>query len=321
MNSGFDEDGKFYIELRSRTRAVGNMREESDRRARDLVEQYGGNFLLGFSGGLDSQSVLHSFITQGIPLETAFLHCPGHNDHELEQVRFLDGKYGIKTGVVIIDPEAAKDEIMALSEELDVPTRNNILQMLFLSRLPADKNFIQMVHDPFVYVYENYEKFSYIQGYYLPEITRGRAFASLARSGANIFYGNTEEFLLSIIGDPIFRAALASAKYFDGNGLGHPQKYLRTVDRWDYYIKPLIYGRYWGRELTYFPKWAGNETLDFLNTNHKFRQRAVEIPYGELMAFLRKPGGETRRFYENVKTLAELRANSKKDHSEQDPLA
>ena len=299
MKFGF-EDNKFYIELTSRSREVGNMREESDRRARDLAEQYGGKFMLGSSGGLDSQSVIHSFVKQGIPLETAFLYLPGHNDNELEQVKFIDKKYSMKTHIIDLDPLALEEEIVSLAEELDISARNNVLQRKFLSLLPDDYNFIQMVHDPFVYVYPDYERFGYLQGFYLPEITRQRAFDSLNRKGANIFYGNTEEFLLSIIGDDIFKSALMSARYFDGNGVTHPNKYLKTVDRWDFYIKPLLYGKYWGNELTYFPKYAGFETVEYLHGNKKFKQRAVIIPYQELIDFIKTPGAITKRFYQNV---------------------
>ena len=40
MIYGF-EDGKFYVEYHGVTRPVGNMRQESDQRARDIVEQGG----------------------------------------------------------------------------------------------------------------------------------------------------------------------------------------------------------------------------------------------------------------------------------------
>ena len=299
MKYGFEND-KFYIELCSKKRDVGNMREESDRRARDLAEKYGGNFLLGNSGGIDSQSVIHSFLTQGICLETAFLYLPGFNDNEYEQVKFIDKKYGIKTHIVDLDPIACKDEIIELSVKLDIPSKNNVLQRKFLSLLPESYNFIQMVHDPYVYVHPGYDKFGYMQGYYLPEISRTRAFESLNRSGANIFYGNTEEFLLSIIGDDIFKAALKSARYFDENGVTHPNKHLKTVDRWDFYIKPLIYGKYWGDELTYFPKYAGFELIDYLQGNEKFKHHAVMISYDELIDFIDAPTATTRRFYQNV---------------------
>ena len=80
MNHGF-EDGKWYIDYTSCTRPVGNMRQESDKRALDIA-QSNSKLMISLSAGIDSQSVLHSFITQDIPVETAFLYLPGYNDNE-----------------------------------------------------------------------------------------------------------------------------------------------------------------------------------------------------------------------------------------------
>ena len=105
---------------------------------------------------------------------------------------------------------------------------------------------------------------------------------------------------LSIIGDDIFKAALISAKYFDGNNVIHPNKDLKTVDRWDFYIKPLLYGKYWGNALSYFPKYAGFETVEYLHGNANFKKHAVGIPYDKLIEFIKTPGAITKRFYQNV---------------------
>ena len=71
MIQGF-EDGKWYIDYTSCKRPVGNMRQESDLRAVEIAET-SSKIMISLSSGIDSQSVLHSFITQGIPVETAFL--------------------------------------------------------------------------------------------------------------------------------------------------------------------------------------------------------------------------------------------------------
>jgi hypothetical protein len=298
MKYGF-EDNKFFIDFVSCSRQHGTMREESDRRARDIAAS-GGKFMLGNSGGLDSQSVLHSFYTQGIPIETAFLYLPNYNDNEFEQVKIIDKKYGIKTHIIDLDPIACQQEIEDTALMLDITAKNNVIQGKFLSLLPSDYNFIQMVHDPFVYVHPKYNKFSYFQGYYLPEISRERAFANLNRKGKNIFYGDTPEFLLSIITDSIFKSALMSAMYFDGNGAVVEHKYLKTVDRWDFYIKPLMYGKYWGDELIYFPKFAGYERVNYLHGNKNFKKHAIMIDYYEFINFLNTPGSITKRYYENL---------------------
>lgn len=297
MIYGF-EDNKFYIEYHGCTRPVGTMREESDRRALELAEQ-GGKYLLGFSGGLDSQAVLQSFREIGAPIETVFFYKPGYNDNEYEQVKFLDSKYQIKTQIIDLDPLSVIEEIEQLSIDLDIPAKNNILQSIFLSKLPDDYDFIQMVHDPYVYINETTYRPYYYYGYYLPEISRDRAFARLNRQGRNIFYGDTYEFLLSILGDDVYKGAVYSARYFDGNGLTKPNVHLRYVDRWDYYIKPIIYGRYWGDTLTYFPKYQGFEKIGYLHGNPKFRKHATTTPYETVLRVLSTPG-EIHRTYENV---------------------
>lgn len=303
---GFDQ-GKFYIDFVSCSRLAGNMRQESDRRAIDLA-QSGAKHMLCFSGGLDSQAVLHSFYTQGIPLETAFMYCPGFNDNELEQVKILDKKYGIKTHVIDIDVMSMKDEIIATAERLDIHARNNVLQAKFVGMLPDNYDIIQMVHDPYVYVSPK-NKHYYCIGKYFPEITRPIAFADLNRTGKIIAYGDTPEFLLSIIGDEIFKAAFAAAPYFDGNGLTSTTKNLKSVDRWDYYIKPIIYGKYWRDELIYFPKFAGNEYIEYLQVPDDkkltIRKHAVYMPYYEMLDFLATPGSIVKRIYENVPLVLE----------------
>ena len=136
LKNGF-EDGKFFVEYHGVNRPVGNMREESDRRAKDIAED-GGNIIVCNSGGLDSQGVIQSFRDIGCPIETAFLYLPGFNDHEYEQVKFLDKKYQIKTEIVDLDVMALKSEIERLSGEYDVSSKNQILQTIFVSKLPKD---------------------------------------------------------------------------------------------------------------------------------------------------------------------------------------
>ena len=298
MIFGFNQD-KFYIDFISCSRPHENMRIESDLRAKWIGET-GKKLMLGFTGGVDSQAALLSFLQQDIPIETVFLYLPGYNDNEYNQVKVLDQKHGIKTKIVDLNPFDYEEQIEKESLEYDIPGKNNLLQAIFLKMLPDDYDFIQMIHDPFVYVSPLYELF-YYQGYYLPEINRTRAFEKLKRTGRNIFYGDTTEFLLSILDDDVFKAAFHAARYFDGNGLNLPGKMLRTVDRWDYYIKPIIYGKYWGDELIYFPKYQGFEKIPFLQGNPKFKKHALTIPFSEFLDFLKTPGQKINRYYENVK--------------------
>jgi hypothetical protein len=295
------EDGKYYVEYHGATRPVGNMREESDRRAKDIADQ-GGNIILCNSGGLDSQGVIQSFRDIGCPVETVFFYLPGYNDHEYEQVKFLDKKYQMTTQVLDLEVLPLLDEINRLSQEYDISSRYQLVQYFFVKQLPNDANIVQLNRDIVCVPLADYTKPVYYTGYYVEDVSRDRAFSKLNRSGKNIFFGHTDEYLLSILQDDIYRAAIESARYFDGNGLttsesiAHPN----TVDRWDYYIKPIIYGKYWGDTLTYFPKSFGMEKMPFIKGNPLYRKHACIILYYELVELLKTPGA-SKRVYENVK--------------------
>lgn len=73
MIYGFENE-KFYIDFFP-------VREESDHRALEIAN-IGSKFIISFSGGLDSQAVLHSFYKYDIAVETAFLYLPTYNDQE-----------------------------------------------------------------------------------------------------------------------------------------------------------------------------------------------------------------------------------------------
>lgn len=297
MIHGFENE-KWYMEYSSCRYVPGNMRQESDRRAVQIAET-SSKIMLSLSGGVDSQSMLLSFLQQDIPVESAFLYLPGYNDHEYKNLKFIERKYGIKTHIIDLDPYKYKDEMEEEAEKYDIQI-NSILQKKFLSFLPEDYDFIQMVHDPYVHINRDGDPF-WFQGYNSFEMVRQRAFDLLPRSGKVIFYGDTSEFLVSILDEEILWSCIHSWQYFKGNGLTKPNSsfvFLDTTDRWDYYIKPLIYGKYWKDELTYFPKSAGFENIPFLLTPLKMRDRSFMTELRPFVDFLKSCNGETKRYYE-----------------------
>jgi hypothetical protein len=300
MIQGF-ENNQWWIEYQSCRWTPGNMREESDRRAREIGET-SKKIMLSLSGGVDSQSMLLSFQEMGVPVECAFLYLPGLNDNELNNLRLVEKKHQIKTHIIDIDVYKIKDELEAEAADRDIQI-NSILQKKFLSLLPDDYDFVQMVHDPYVHIKEDNTPF-WFQGYNSFEMVRHRAFELLDRKGKFIFYGDTSEFLVSILDEETLWSCIYSWPYFKGNGLtnGADRKitYPTTTDRWDYYIKPLIYGKYWKDELLYFPKWSGFENIPFFLTTIKLREHALITPLRPFVDFLKSCNGETKRFYQNV---------------------
>lgn len=300
VNYGFDND-QWWIEYDSCRWTPGTMREESDKRALEIANT-SNKIMLSLSGGIDSQSMLLSFQEQDIPVECAFLYLPGYNDHEYRNLKLVENKYQIRAHIIDIDVFKIKDELEHEAEKYDIQI-NSILQKKFLSLLPDDYDFVQMVHDPYIHIKENNEPY-WFQGYNSFETVRWRAFDLLDRKGKFIFFGDNSEFLCSILDEEILWSCLYSWPYIKGNGLtkgpNFPHVYINTTDRWDYYIKPLIYGKYWKDQLIYFPKWAGFENIPFFLTELKIREHALITPLRPFIDFLKSGAGKTKKYYQNI---------------------
>jgi hypothetical protein len=223
---------------------------------------------------------------------------PGYNDVEYDNLKIIKDKYRIKCDIIDLNPIEIKDKVLADVELYKLST-NQAIQKAFISLLPSEIDIVQMIHDPFVKV-SSTQQFYYFQGYHDPEISKLRLHDALNRKGKFIAYGQTSEFLYSILNDDVYKSALYTHRYFDGNGLKKEGADLITLDRWDYYIKPLIYGKYWKDELIYFPKFGGWENIPYSKGNKWFRKNAVAIPYFEFLDHLSSVPGKTTRYYENV---------------------
>lgn len=295
MKFGFDND-TWYIEYTSTTRKVGNIKEESSLRALDIANNYS-DIVLSFSSGLDSQCMLKSFIDHGIPIETVFMYLPNYNDNEYHQILQCDKHYGIKTRIIDFDPYVYEDEINQWSLDLDISNKNSLLHRKFLSLLPDSCTFIQNIGPPSIYINPVTRKKFIFTGHNSLEISRRRAFDSLNRIGKSPFWDYTPEFLLSTLQDDIFHAGLSAFQYIDSVTKNVDSI---SVDRWDYFIKPFMYGKYWADSLLYFPKYAGFEKINFIkeDIDTKLRYNSVVVPFDEFLKFLNNTG-TSKRYYSN----------------------
>lgn len=296
INFGF-EDGKFFVDYQSADKPVGNLRQEFDRRARDLYTN-NKNLMLGLSSGLDSQAVLHSFYTQDIPLECAFLYMPGYNDNEFSNIKILEKKYGFECIIIEIDPIDVKDQVMFLHEEHNIPP-NQMLHRLFLDKLPRDKDFMQGIHGPdFLYRNDKWYIFETANSF---EIARLRAFLTLDRPGKIIGWERTPEIMLSLLSDDIVISFMNAYPYIKQNRLIYDDgSAIPVMDYWDLYIKPYFYGKYWTDELEYFPKYQGCEKIDYImqGPRHDFNKNMTAISYRRLIDQLKSTNSEKIRVYQ-----------------------
>jgi hypothetical protein len=295
MQLGLD-NGVFYSEYEACRWTVGNIREECDRRAIDIAN-YGNKIMLGMSSGLDSQIVLLSFLQQDIPIESVFMYLPGYNEYEYANLKILEQAWGFKSQIIDFDPLKIKDELIETSKELNIPP-NQIMHRKLLSTLPDSCDFLQGWDGPFILFKEG--KPHYYEGYNSYEVSRHRAFNTLNRTGRNIIYDRSSECIMSMLHDEVMRGFIHSHKFFEDNALQHQGETLKRIDWWDFYVKPIMYGKHWKDELFYFKKYQGPEGIDFImdGPENQWRKQYITVPLDNFISDLNKPIGSVTRYYE-----------------------
>jgi hypothetical protein len=296
MQLGLD-NGQVYFEYEACRWPVGNIREECDRRAVDIAN-YGNKIMLGMSSGVDSQIVLLSFLEQHIPIECVFMYLPGYNEYEYNNLKTLEKAWGFKSQIIDFDPMKIKDELMSEALELDIPPYQ-IMHKKMLSMLPESYDYLEGVSGPFIPFKKG--KPLYFEGYHSYEVSRHRGFNTLNRSGRNILYDRNSEFILSILKDEVMTGYTNCYKFFEDNALQHRGSVLKRIDWWDFYVKPIMYGRYWrSDEIFYFKKYQGPENIEYIMNGppNKWPENYITVPMDEFIASLNKPIGSVTRYYE-----------------------
>lgn len=277
------KDNKFYLNYYPITRPLKNFREESENLARKLYQE-NSKIILSLSSGMDSQVVLHSFFSQGLKIDAAFLYMPGSNDDEFNRIKLLEEKYQFKVQIIDIDPVKIKDKIIQESIETDIHPYQ-IVHKLFLNQLPKDYNFIQGSHGPNfiskggqIYLVETYNSI---------EKSFARSFSLLNRSGKYIEWTQYNSILYSILTDEITKDFLTAFTYFEHtNFLG---KKLKVIDYWDYYLKPQLYSKYWKNELIYVSNKVSCHNIDYLiqYPKHDYRKNLILIDLKKFMYLIK----------------------------------
>lgn len=294
MSYGFEHD-KFYIDFEACGRKVNSPREEFTIRARKLFNECK-NPILAFSGGTDSQTTLLAFKDQSLDIPCAFMHMPGYNDNEYHNVIQCEKRYGIDLIIVRIDPYEIKNEVLELSQQIDIPP-NQIIHSKFLSKLPQDCTLIQAFNGPDPYVKDN--KFYLFESANSVEYTRLRA---MQRLNIQPVYGFEKDscVLASVMKDDAVQGALHAWDYFNIEGLTYlDEDPISVINYWDLFIKPTFYGKNWKHDIIHFPKYQGCEKIDYVINGplNRYRENNMFIPWYDLVDFLENGSG-TKRYWQ-----------------------
>jgi hypothetical protein len=295
MSFGF-VDNKFFIDYRSCNRKIEDVRTEFAKRAHS-IGQSNKNLVLSFSGGTDSQVTFLAFRDSNIPIVCAFLHMPGYNDNELDNVNFFANRYDLDITIIEIDPVKEKDYILYHSERLRIPPFH-ILHSLFLSKLPKDITFIEGFNGPDPYVFR--DRHYILESANSVEHARLRALNDLCPDIPVIAFEKEEHLYLSILKEGTLTAFMNSWNYYKIPGLKyHNEEPISIINYWDVFVKPILFGKIWGKDIIYNHKFQGCEKIDFIfnGMKHQYRENSIFVPVESLIEHL-ETGVGIKRFWQ-----------------------
>jgi hypothetical protein len=317
MISCGDDDTGFYIEFKSKSRKVGNVRQEFEIQAQQLYKE-NPNIVLAISGGLDSQVMLHSFLCQGLKVNTSFMYMPGYNDNEFLYVKTLDEKYNINTEIIKLNPMDFYKHFCLQSIEHDIINKYSLLFAYYMSLMPEDYTFVQ--HSGPNLKYEiwknlNNNKIYHRLGYQSNDVSKMRAFNLYNKKNKPVLFSHFGEHLLSVFQDEIFISGLYASDFWpDVNGkksqeldkLKQNEEVFKRCTMYDPFLKGIIYGKYWKDELEYFPSSTlSMHKLEFYGhlgygtgeNRKKILDTTVLIPMDELYNVLDSDESISKKYY------------------------
>ena len=324
INCGDDDNG-FYIEFKSKSRKVGNVRQEFEIQAQQLYKE-NHNIVLAISGGLDSQVMLHSFLCQGLKVNTSFMYMPGYNDNEFLYVKKLDEKYNIETEIIKLNPMDFYNHFCLQSIEHDIINKYSLLFAYYMSLMPEDYTFVQ--HSGPNLKYEiwknlNNNKIYHRLGYQSNDVSKMRAFNLYNKKNKPVLFSHFGEHLLSVFQDEIFISGLYASDFWpDVNGkksqeldkLKQNEEVFKRCTLYDPFLKGIIYGKYWKDELEYFPsstlsmhklEFYGHLGYSTGENRKKILDTTVLIPMDELYNVLDSDESISKKYYLKKLTSAE----------------
>jgi len=264
---------------------VGNLKSTLEQ----IVKELGPNLMLGVSGGLDSQILIHSFASQAIPFEAAMLHLPGYNDGDLENLKVLEQKYNFKLTVIELDiHNSFGHDILTEYYETGV-LPDYILYRHFVSKLPTDCNFVQGLSAPIVLKrnVDGKQKLFYVDSLNHPHRELNRVLSALPREGRIININDDPRYISSILHDSFYTAMMHSYDYLRGNRVEKNKVEMGDAELYHYFVRPILYANYWD-DLIYSTKIDFLGNIDWPHDRYNYTQNSCYIDYNIFKKFLEK---------------------------------
>ena len=285
------KDGRMVLELETEGRIPTLEKQSFYNDARRLLEEAQGIPAIMFSGGLDAQILVKSFMANNAQFECFFMHNVGKNTFELEYARACEKKWGFKLNVIDIDPIKDLNHYQTLFPQIDITGYFYCQYYSFSRQIPADYDLVQTTM-PYAMLWQRNNKLDLIFSYYDFPSQCERVINHTANRKRYIGFPYTDSMHCGLYCNQFVNPMRNCWEYL-------ADSFKQVKDKsflWDHSVKPLIYSYMFGDELIYFPKRTGLENFDWgtgsVPPKHRVFMRHEE--YEQL--FLETSG--TQIFYE-----------------------
>jgi hypothetical protein len=283
-----DENDKHIVTYTAPSRKFGNFREELYNDAKTISNKYG-HVYIGFSSGIDSQTIIRSFIDAGADFTPFYINAVGYNDHELNQLSQCETFYNIKVRIISFDLASKKDDWLRRKIEDNFPncTPYNIADGV--TELEGNDPII--ISGPELHIlgwrpscaYHNYQKGDNLR------------FQLIRKFRTLLTWPYSPEAIASLYCDDLVKAYITSKKYFDNNGF-----VIKPHMGFNTYVKPLLKAKYFKDDLIYFSKKTGYEEFpDWIGENPSGtppKKYSVSTPITDAISHLESCDGSIREY-------------------------
>jgi hypothetical protein len=287
---------EYVVKYQSPSRKFGDLREELNNDAKLIGEKYG-KVYVAFSSGVDSQVILRCFLDMKVDFEPFFIHVKGRNDFEKTVVELSEKFYGIKIKILEVQLEEHREEWEARSISENFPTLVHYPFELASKMLPENYPMIMSgANEPAIignriiglHIYHNYH-----------ESLRLR-FNLINKHRTILDFPYSAESLASYYCDDLIKIWGDVCNYYITNDLvvSGTQQPMVPGSRFNYYLKGLLKGKYFKKDILWPSKKSGYENYpNWMIPHWAYPKEAhISVNYNDVVQHLESCSGSIKEF-------------------------
>lgn len=242
FNTRKSPNDKWNVKYGRCTQEPGSFRDECEKAAKIIRERTNKRINVLFSGGIDSEVVVRSFINSGIEINCVICDLCGYNLSDIKHAISFCKNFNISFEIITLDIKEFWKLKLNKKAEITKCISPQFPVLMWLSDQIEGYNIIGSGD---CFLKKNYDKWFMVEREKVASIYR--YYILKDKDGAPAFFQYSPELILSFLNEPLLREFLEETKMMDSKN-----------------IKPAIYKKYW-KDIKPRKKLTGYEKLEDLD--------------------------------------------------------